>query len=104
MSSGWLAITKASSLDNSRDWVLNTPCQSFPDSTTPSQRSMDSKGPEIWAQAVKSRRHGQSAPFHGQRSAGHGHPDGDEGSGGLQFAFFLRVLFSGAEFKEVLIS
>ena len=51
MSSGWLAITKASSLDNSRDWVLNTPCQSFLDSTTPCQRSMTSTGPEIRAQA-----------------------------------------------------
>ena len=33
MSSGWLAITKASSLDNSREWVLNNTCQFFPDST-----------------------------------------------------------------------
>ena len=52
MSSGWLAITKASRLNNSRDWVLNTPCQSIPDSSTPCQRSMDSKGPEIWAQSA----------------------------------------------------
>jgi hypothetical protein len=65
---------------------------------------MDSKGPEIWAQAASPDSTGSRLRFTAKGLPGTVTQTVTKDRAVFILSFFMKVLFSGVEFKEVLIS